>query len=136
VRVLQGGGEVLRRMIWCADVRSQCERAGTAVHARGALLWNKSACACESVLRRECGRSCFPGRRQTRGETFDVLLEPGSLYMLWDESRYAFSHSILAGANGTVSWDDSRSWPVGRRLSLVARSAPCAVPEAFRISNE
>lgn len=51
----------------------------------------------------------------------ELLLEPGSLYILRDSARYDFSHEILRDEE---SFFGERRVPRGRRISVICRSVP------------
>ncbi|XP_062454324.1 alpha-ketoglutarate-dependent dioxygenase alkB homolog 7, mitochondrial [Rhea pennata] len=54
-------------------------------------------------------------------EWLELLLEPGSLYVLRGAARYDFTHEILRDEE---SFFGGRRVPRGRRLSLILRNAP------------
>ncbi|EHB16419.1 Alkylated DNA repair protein alkB-like protein 7, partial [Heterocephalus glaber] len=58
---------------------------------------------------------------QEPGQWLELLLEPGSLYILRDSARYDFSHEILRGEE---SFFGERQVPRGRRISVICRSVP------------
>uniref|UniRef100_A0A8D0T5N4 AlkB homolog 7 n=3 Tax=Sus scrofa TaxID=9823 RepID=A0A8D0T5N4_PIG len=58
---------------------------------------------------------------QEPGEWLELLLEPGSLYILRDSARYDFSHEILRDEE---SFFGERRIPRGRRISVICRSLP------------
>ncbi|KAG5208857.1 hypothetical protein R6Z07F_006691 [Ovis aries] len=58
---------------------------------------------------------------QERGEWLELLLEPGSLYILRGSARYDFSHEILRDEE---SFFGERRIPRGRRISVICRSLP------------
>ncbi|XP_074785958.1 alpha-ketoglutarate-dependent dioxygenase alkB homolog 7, mitochondrial [Athene noctua] len=66
-----------------------------------------------SVLRL---RSCRPP-----GHWLELLLPPGSLYVLRGAARYDFTHEILRDEE---SFFGGRRVPRGRRLALICRNAP------------
>ncbi|KAM9251620.1 alpha-ketoglutarate-dependent dioxygenase alkB homolog 7, mitochondrial [Cariama cristata] len=66
-----------------------------------------------SVLRL---RSC-----RAPGQWLELLLEPGSLYVLRGAARYDFTHEILRHEE---SFFGGRRVPRGRRLALICRNAP------------
>uniref|UniRef100_A0A8V5GRY6 Uncharacterized protein n=1 Tax=Melopsittacus undulatus TaxID=13146 RepID=A0A8V5GRY6_MELUD len=70
-----------------------------------------------SVLRLVCCRQ--PQDRM------DLLLEPGSLYVLRGAARYEFTHEILPDAE---SWFGERRVPRGRRISIIYRNSPPGEP--------
>uniref|UniRef100_A0A673TC50 Alpha-ketoglutarate-dependent dioxygenase alkB homolog 7, mitochondrial n=1 Tax=Suricata suricatta TaxID=37032 RepID=A0A673TC50_SURSU len=55
------------------------------------------------------------------GEWLELLLEPGSLYILRGAARYDFSHEILRDEE---SFFGGRRVPRGRRISVICRSLP------------
>lgn len=57
------------------------------------------------------------------GEWLELLLEPGSLYVLRDAARYDFTHEILRDEE---SFFGGRRVPRGRRVSIICRNAPPA----------
>uniref|UniRef100_A0A9L0IEN6 Alpha-ketoglutarate-dependent dioxygenase alkB homolog 7, mitochondrial n=1 Tax=Equus asinus TaxID=9793 RepID=A0A9L0IEN6_EQUAS len=58
---------------------------------------------------------------QEPGEWLELLLEPGSLYILRGSARYDFSHEILRDEE---SFFGERRVPRGRRISVICRSLP------------
>nr|XP_054321556.1 alpha-ketoglutarate-dependent dioxygenase alkB homolog 7, mitochondrial isoform X2 [Pongo pygmaeus] len=58
---------------------------------------------------------------QEPGEWLELLLEPGSLYILRGSARYDFSHEILRDEE---SFFGERRIPRGRRISVICRSLP------------
>jgi len=58
------------------------------------------------------------------GEFADVAVPRRGVYLLAGLSRYAYTHEVLpgSGAGGLLSCQ-GRSWPQGRRLSVVVREA-------------
>ncbi|XP_049645424.1 alpha-ketoglutarate-dependent dioxygenase alkB homolog 7, mitochondrial [Suncus etruscus] len=58
---------------------------------------------------------------QDPGEWLELLLEPGSLYILRGSARYDFSHEILRDEE---SYFGERRVPRGRRISVICRSQP------------
>ncbi|XP_005405781.1 PREDICTED: alpha-ketoglutarate-dependent dioxygenase alkB homolog 7, mitochondrial [Chinchilla lanigera] len=58
---------------------------------------------------------------QEPGQWLELLLEPGSLYILRDSARYDFSHEILRDEE---SFFGERRVPRGRRISVICRSVP------------
>uniref|UniRef100_A0A8C6D4N3 Alpha-ketoglutarate-dependent dioxygenase alkB homolog 7, mitochondrial n=1 Tax=Moschus moschiferus TaxID=68415 RepID=A0A8C6D4N3_MOSMO len=58
---------------------------------------------------------------QEPGEWLELLLEPGSLYILRGLARYDFSHEILRDEE---SFFGERRIPRGRRISVICRSLP------------
>uniref|UniRef100_A0A2K5WQZ7 Alpha-ketoglutarate-dependent dioxygenase alkB homolog 7, mitochondrial n=1 Tax=Macaca fascicularis TaxID=9541 RepID=A0A2K5WQZ7_MACFA len=58
---------------------------------------------------------------QHPGEWLELLLEPGSLYILRGSARYDFSHEILRDEE---SFFGERRIPRGRRISVICRSLP------------
>ncbi|XP_054664032.1 alpha-ketoglutarate-dependent dioxygenase alkB homolog 7, mitochondrial isoform X1 [Grus americana] len=60
--------------------------------------------------------SCRPG-----GGWLELLLEPGSLYVLRGAARYEFTHEILPDH---ASFFGGRRVPRGRRVALICRNAP------------
>ncbi|XP_066201274.1 alpha-ketoglutarate-dependent dioxygenase alkB homolog 7, mitochondrial [Saccopteryx leptura] len=58
---------------------------------------------------------------QEPGEWLELLLEPGSLYILRDSARYDYSHEILRDEE---SFFGERRVPRGRRISVICRSLP------------
>ncbi|KAM6167794.1 alpha-ketoglutarate-dependent dioxygenase alkB homolog 7, mitochondrial [Erethizon dorsatum] len=58
---------------------------------------------------------------QEPGQWLELLLEPGSLYILRDSARYDFSHEILPDEE---SFFGERRVPRGRRISVICRSVP------------
>ncbi|XP_069352975.1 alpha-ketoglutarate-dependent dioxygenase alkB homolog 7, mitochondrial [Eulemur rufifrons] len=54
-------------------------------------------------------------------EWLELLLEPGSLYILRGSARYDFSHEILRDEE---SFFGERRIPRGRRISVICRSLP------------
>nr|KAF6478995.1 alkB-like protein 7 [Molossus molossus] len=58
---------------------------------------------------------------QEPGEWLELLLEPGSLYILRDSARYDFSHEILRDEE---SFFGGLRIPRGRRISVICRSLP------------
>ncbi|XP_033710444.1 alpha-ketoglutarate-dependent dioxygenase alkB homolog 7, mitochondrial [Tursiops truncatus] len=58
---------------------------------------------------------------QEPGEWLELLLEPGSLYILRGSARYDFSHEILRDEE---SFFGERRVPRGRRISVISRSLP------------
>ncbi|XP_049665598.1 alpha-ketoglutarate-dependent dioxygenase alkB homolog 7, mitochondrial [Accipiter gentilis] len=55
------------------------------------------------------------------GQWLELLLEPGSLYVLRGAARYDFTHEILRDEE---SFFGGRRVPRGRRLALICRNAP------------
>ncbi|KAM5238860.1 alpha-ketoglutarate-dependent dioxygenase alkB homolog 7, mitochondrial [Ctenodactylus gundi] len=55
------------------------------------------------------------------GQWLELLLEPGSLYILRGSARYDFSHEILRDEE---SFFGERQVPRGRRISVICRSVP------------
>ncbi|XP_003461145.1 alpha-ketoglutarate-dependent dioxygenase alkB homolog 7, mitochondrial [Cavia porcellus] len=58
---------------------------------------------------------------QEPGQWLELLLEPGSLYILRDSARYDFSHEILRDEE---SFFGEHRVPRGRRISVICRSVP------------
>ncbi|KAG8519051.1 Alpha-ketoglutarate-dependent dioxygenase alkB-7, mitochondrial [Galemys pyrenaicus] len=58
---------------------------------------------------------------QEPGEWLELLLEPGSLYILRGSARYDFSHEILRDEE---SFFGEHRVPRGRRISVICRSLP------------
>ncbi|XP_048197840.1 alpha-ketoglutarate-dependent dioxygenase alkB homolog 7, mitochondrial isoform X1 [Perognathus longimembris pacificus] len=58
---------------------------------------------------------------QEPGQWLELLLEPGSLYILRGVARYDFSHEILRDEE---SFFGERRIPRGRRISVICRSLP------------
>lgn len=58
---------------------------------------------------------------QDPGQWLELLLEPGSLYILRDSARYDFSHEILRDEE---SFFGEHRVPRGRRISVICRSVP------------
>ncbi|XP_040846877.1 alpha-ketoglutarate-dependent dioxygenase alkB homolog 7, mitochondrial [Ochotona curzoniae] len=58
---------------------------------------------------------------QEPGHWLELLLEPGSLYILRDSVRYDFSHEILRDEE---SFFGERRIPRSRRISVICRSLP------------
>ncbi|KAM4888922.1 alpha-ketoglutarate-dependent dioxygenase alkB homolog 7, mitochondrial isoform 2-T2 [Thomomys bottae] len=58
---------------------------------------------------------------QEPGQWLELLLEPGSLYILRGAARYDFSHEILRDEE---SFFGERHIPRGRRISVICRSLP------------
>lgn len=58
---------------------------------------------------------------QQPGQWLELLLEPGSLYVLRGPARYDFSHEILPDGE---SFFGERRVPRGRRISVICRSQP------------
>ncbi|XP_053440022.1 alpha-ketoglutarate-dependent dioxygenase alkB homolog 7, mitochondrial [Nycticebus coucang] len=58
---------------------------------------------------------------QEPGDWLELLLEPGSLYILRDSARYDFSHEILQDEE---SFFGERWIPRRRRISVICRSLP------------
>ncbi|XP_004632847.1 alpha-ketoglutarate-dependent dioxygenase alkB homolog 7, mitochondrial isoform X2 [Octodon degus] len=58
---------------------------------------------------------------QEPGQWLELLLEPGSLYILRDSARYDFSHEILRDEE---SFFGEHRVPRGRRISVICRSIP------------
>ncbi|XP_006892811.1 PREDICTED: alpha-ketoglutarate-dependent dioxygenase alkB homolog 7, mitochondrial-like [Elephantulus edwardii] len=58
---------------------------------------------------------------QDPAEWLELLLEPGSLYILRGSARYDFSHEILRDED---SFFGERRIPRGRRISVICRAPP------------
>ncbi|XP_012584863.1 PREDICTED: alpha-ketoglutarate-dependent dioxygenase alkB homolog 7, mitochondrial [Condylura cristata] len=58
---------------------------------------------------------------QDAGQWLELLLEPGSLYILRGSARYDFSHEILRDEE---SFFGEHRVPRGRRISVICRSLP------------
>uniref|UniRef100_H0XU03 Alpha-ketoglutarate-dependent dioxygenase alkB homolog 7, mitochondrial n=2 Tax=Otolemur garnettii TaxID=30611 RepID=H0XU03_OTOGA len=58
---------------------------------------------------------------QEPGDWLELLLQPGSLYILRDSARYDFSHEILRDGE---SFFGERRIPRRRRISVICRSLP------------
>uniref|UniRef100_A0A8C9PR45 AlkB homolog 7 n=1 Tax=Spermophilus dauricus TaxID=99837 RepID=A0A8C9PR45_SPEDA len=58
---------------------------------------------------------------QEPGQWLELLLEPGSLYILRGSARYDFSHEILRDEE---SFFGDRRIPRSRRISVICRSLP------------
>nr|XP_004655060.1 alpha-ketoglutarate-dependent dioxygenase alkB homolog 7, mitochondrial [Jaculus jaculus] len=58
---------------------------------------------------------------QEPGQWLELLLEPGSLYILRGSARYDFSHEILRDEE---SFFGEQRVPRGRRISVICRSLP------------
>uniref|UniRef100_I3M093 AlkB homolog 7 n=1 Tax=Ictidomys tridecemlineatus TaxID=43179 RepID=I3M093_ICTTR len=62
---------------------------------------------------------------QEPGQWLELLLEPGSLYILRGSARYDFSHEILRDEE---SFFGDRRIPRSRRISVICRSLPEGQP--------